>query len=550
MEWITARSIRRVIKRVFARGLPLIPRGGRPGQSLPAWRLPGQMCPVPVPVWPMQGPSVGHKTQAIILRSNGKPSLTTATTLAEATPEPSTPAKNGAGQDARSAIDNGPRLPLRTVYLFFAAAILLAAAVPIYLGLALPALPGYLGQAGVILALASLAYLIADYLRRLRQDDETLRLRLKEASEASGRDDLTQLPNRRFFYERLQQELERARKRRVPLAVLMLDMDDLKAINDEHGHQLGDMVLVHLARVLNQVARNQDITARLGGDEFALILPETDSRGAEAVAARLYRELGQNPIWINQNTVVSIDVSIGISGFPWSGDRMEAIIYQADASLYSNKLARKGHNNYKSAQERGNLASAVIEVLSSALDIRHRLTHRHSHRVALLAAALAGELGLSAKDVHIIRQAAALHDIGKIGVPDSVLSKSTALDTDEWTEMRRHCELGYQILKDIEILSDAADIVYAHHERYDGTGYPRGLKNYEIPLGARIFAVVDAFDAMTSSRPYREPIPQEEALGEIALKGSSQFDPLVVAAFLKFMQNNSASEGMDQQDST
>ena len=148
-------------------------------------------------------------------------------------------------------------------------------------------------------------------------------------------------------------------------------------------------------------------------------------------------------------------------------------------------------------------------MLSTALDVRDKMTHRHARRVARTAAAVARAMHLSIEEVSEIEYAAALHDIGKIGVADSILRKAASLDSDEWKEMRRHSELGYQILKGIDFFQNAAEIVYAHHEHFDGTGYPRGLVRDEIPLGARVFAVVDAYDAMTSRRPYRDAMVRE-----------------------------------------
>jgi putative nucleotidyltransferase with HDIG domain len=200
--------------------------------------------------------------------------------------------------------------------------------------------------------------------------------------------------------------------------------------------------------------------------------------------------------------------------------------------MYANKLARKGVTGARGDMRENKLAGAVVEVLSTALDIRDKMTHRHARRVARTAAAVARGMHLSNAQVSEIEYAASLHDIGKIGVADNILRKSAPLDDNEWMEMRRHSELGYQILKGIDFFKDAADIVYAHHEHYDGSGYPRRLVRDEIPLGARVFAVVDAYDAMTSRRPYRDAMTRERALREIAHNAGTQFDPDVVDTFL------------------
>lgn len=356
------------------------------------------------------------------------------------------------------------------------------------------------------------------------------------------RDDLTQLQNRRFFYERLQKEVRATEASRRQMSIAMLDVDDLKAINDEFGHQVGDVVLRQFARILNLTAGPDDITARLGGDEFAVIMPNADRRKADQFAWRLWDKLSAAPLWENGHASIYLGVSIGIGGFPWGGTDLEEIIHWADAKLYANKLERKGFNGGRSGGNDMRLSSAVVEVLSTALDIRDNMTHRHARRVARMSAAVAKHMGLSEEQVLEIEYAAALHDIGKIGVADSILRKAAPLDDDEWKDMRRHSELGYEILKGIDFLRDAAEIVWAHHERWDGAGYPRGLVGEEIPLGARVFCVVDAYDAMTSRRPYRQAMSREQACMEIARNASTQFDPKVVDSFLVMIRHS--PEGM------
>ncbi len=176
---------------------------------------------------------------------------------------------------------------------------------------------------------------------------------------------------------------------------------------------------------------------------------------------------------------------------------------------------------------------SIMQVLCSALDMRDSATEGHSQRVARMAALVAQRIGLPRPEIKRIEQAAALHDIGKIGVSDAVLSKPGPLTDDEWVEMRRHPLLGYEIVADIEALQHAAQIIHCHHERYDGRGYPRGLKGEEIPIGARIFAVVDSYDAMTSHRPYRRARSHEDAMEEIMRNAGTQFDPTAVQAFVE-----------------
>ncbi|MCH8919937.1 MAG: diguanylate cyclase [Chloroflexi bacterium] len=363
-----------------------------------------------------------------------------------------------------------------------------------------------------------------------------------ELQDIASKDDLTQLQNRRFFYERLQEELQRSERSRKHLSIIMIDVDDLKSINDEFGHQVGDIILRQFGRTLNRTAAAAHVTARLGGDEFAVIMPNADRREAEQMAWRIWDQLGEAPLWENGHASIYLGVSIGIGGYPWGGTDLEEIIHWADAKLYANKLERKGFNQGRTGTGDNRLSSAVVEVLSTALDIRDNMTHRHARRVARMAAVMAKEMGLDPEKVLEIEYAAALHDIGKIGVADSILRKAAPLDDEEWRDMRRHSELGYEILKGIDFLRVAAEIVWAHHERYDGNGYPRGLAGEEIPLGARVFGVVDAYDAMTSRRPYRQAMSREQACIEIASNAGTQFDAQVVDAFLVMIRRS--PEGM------
>ena len=363
-----------------------------------------------------------------------------------------------------------------------------------------------------------------------------------ELEEIATRDDLTQLQNRRFFYQRFQEELERAASTRRSLSIAMIDVDDLKLLNDEFGHQVGDVILRQFARILNRQAGDDFVTARLGGDEFAVIMPDTDRRTAEQLSWKIWDELAAGPVFESEHASIYLGVSIGVGGYPWGGSDLEEIIHWADTKLYANKLERNGFKQIQDLKTDNRLASAVVEVLSTALDVRDRMTHRHARRVARMAVAVARDLQLTDDEVLEIEFAASLHDIGKIGVTDNILRKSAPLDDEEWKEMRRHSELGYEILKGIDFLKNAAEIVYAHHERFDGKGYPRGLAGEEIPRGSRLFAIVDAYDAMTSRRPYRAASSREWACEEIERNSGTQFDPFLVEAFLKVIRRSSEEE--------
>jgi len=398
---------------------------------------------------------------------------------------------------------------------------------------------------GVVVSLALLMHaFLWQAERKMRRDQNRMQniwmSRRAELQEMAGRDELTQLQNRRFFYEEMTRELEVAIRFKRPLSLLMMDVDDLKLINDEFGHQIGDVCLRAFGRVMNQQAGDHNITARIGGDEFAVIMPGADRKEADKLAWAIWDALAKEPICETENASIFLGVSIGTGGYPWGGNTLDEIVHWADTKLYANKLERKGFKRREEHQggDDSRLVGAVVDVLSSALDIRDKMTHRHARRVARMSAFVARELKMTDADVLEIEYAAALHDIGKIGVADSILRKEAPLDHDEWQEMKRHSELGYQILNGIDFLHPSAEIVYSHHERIDGTGYPRGLKGEEIHIGARVFAVVDAYDAMTSRRPYREAMTREDALEEIMRNSGTQFDPDVVSSFLNMVRSN------------
>jgi putative nucleotidyltransferase with HDIG domain len=250
--------------------------------------------------------------------------------------------------------------------------------------------------------------------------------------------------------------------------------------------------------------------------------------------------------------VISLVAGFALGGYLTSGIRTDTATVQrsafisiaaALAALYlilvilvrrgSDTIRRQQTDLQSGTDELKSSYDSIVAVLCAALDLRDNVTAGHAKRVSELASIVAWQMGLRKEQLRQIEKAAILHDIGKIGVADAVLSKPGPLDESEWVEMKRHPELGYQIIKGIDFLSDAAEVVYAHHERYDGSGYPRRLKGEAIPLGARIFAVADAYDAMTTHRPYRKALPHNSAVEEIARSAMTQFDPEVVRAFLE-----------------
>jgi diguanylate cyclase (GGDEF)-like protein/PAS domain S-box-containing protein len=363
-------------------------------------------------------------------------------------------------------------------------------------------------------------------------------------------DPLTELPNRRALERELETAVETARIEGRTLAVLVLDLDDFKRVNDLHGHETGDSVLRSVARSLEAGLRPCDIAGRLGGEEFLVIMPDTGTRGAAMVAERLRSSLAQ----IRGAGEAPVTASLGVATFPGHGSTAGEVLRAADAAMYQAKglgrnrtvvfnpaAARTGAE--KAAQAQADLHGFVRSVLAlaAALDERDPYTHEHSRTVAGYAAAIGVKLGLDGDRLEDLRIAGLLHDVGKVGVSDAVLRKPGALTDEEWDDMRRHPEIGARLLAHPG-LARVREWVLHHHERPDGRGYPGGVVGEAIPLEACILAVADAYEAMTSDRPYRNALTFEAACEELRNGRGAQFDGRVVDAFLSHLASQAADE--------
>jgi diguanylate cyclase (GGDEF)-like protein len=310
----------------------------------------------------------------------------------------------------------------------------------------------------------------------------------------------------------------------------VFDLDHFKDLNDRHGHQVGDAILVEVARRLVAQARPEDLIARLGGEEFAWLLPESDSLDAWQAAERVRESVRSLPVAGGERCTLSAGVA-ELSQAVDAGD----LLRLADGALYW----AKGHGRdisfrYSpevveelSAQERADRlersqALNAIRVLARAVDAKDPSTRRHSERVSDLADRIAGELGWSSERRALLRGAGLVHDVGKIGVPDSILFKPGRLTSGEYEQVTQHARLGSQIVADV-LSPEQVGWVRNHHERIDGGGYPDGLAGEEIPMGARVLAVADAWDVMTSDRPYAPPVPAGAALQECRREAGAQF---------------------------
>jgi diguanylate cyclase (GGDEF)-like protein len=355
------------------------------------------------------------------------------------------------------------------------------------------------------------------------------------AAQASS-DPLTGLENHRSFHERLAAELARAVRHNRPLSVALIDIDHFKLINDIEGHEVGDRVLESVAGCLRVVARAEDTLGRIGGDEIAWILPESDAMQAFAALERVRKAITEEAGGARR-----ITVSAGICDVTWATDPVE-LLQLADGALYWSKAHGRDQAwiydpeivHELSAQQRADhlarsQALLGLKALARAIDAKDPVTREHSERVAELAAQLAEINGWTPDRVRMLTEAALVHDVGKIGIPDAVLLKNGPLTVAEFEKIKEHPELGARIVEDV-LSVEQVDWIRSHHERPDGRGYPRGLTAAELPEGAALLSVADAWDVMTLSRPYSSPKAPQVAFEECMRLVDRQFTAPAVAA--------------------
>jgi diguanylate cyclase (GGDEF)-like protein len=359
-------------------------------------------------------------------------------------------------------------------------------------------------------------------------------LRALRAVRLALTDPLTGLGNHRHFHERLARELEHALRHERPLAVCLVDVDDFKRVNDRFGHPTGDRVLSQVAARLRQTGE----AFRLGGDEFAVLLPGYEESEALAAAESIIDRIAT----LDFGHMGAITVSAGIAVSPRHTRERDELLRLVDSALYWAK--EYGKNRVRAYRpdvvevaELKRLASAgdraarlrAAASLARAVDARDVYTGNHSQRVAQLAVRIGARIGLTREELELTRLAASLHDLGKLALPEDLLRKAAPLTEPERTVLQRHAQIGFRMLESLGI-DPVADWVLHHHERWDGAGYPDRLEGTQIPLGARIIFVADAYDAMTSDRLYRRRRSEDEALAEIVRCAGTQFDPTVVEA--------------------
>jgi diguanylate cyclase (GGDEF)-like protein/putative nucleotidyltransferase with HDIG domain len=390
---------------------------------------------------------------------------------------------------------------------------------------------GWIATVGTLLVTGVFVGLVRDRLAGL----------IANLTDAARRDPLTDLFNRRAFEEIFDIELERARRTGAPLSVIVGDLDRFKRLNDEFGHPAGDEALRRIGRSIRSAKRRFDSAARVGGEEFALLAPDCDEHGAYMLSERIRADVEGR---LSNGAESSLTISFGIATYPLHGQSAEALLRAADQALYAAKRLGRNRSVISSAEVPGILARtprthedtgvelATLLSLAEALDVRDSGNTTHCHRVGRFAELTARELGMAPESVERIRLAGILHDVGRVGMPDALFEKAGPLNEEEWAWVHSHPEIGARMVETTDF-QEIGSWILCHHERPDGQGYPLGRPGDDVPLEARILAVADAYEAMTSERSYRHALAPDQAAAELRQGSGQQFDGRVVEALLR-----------------
>ena len=352
--------------------------------------------------------------------------------------------------------------------------------------------------------------IVEDITERKKAEEKVLHM--------SFHDQLTGLYNRHY----LESELKRLdTDRQLPISIIMADVNGLKLINDTYGHLKGDELLIRAANIISKASRKEDLIARWGGDEFVILLPQTSNTEASLIKKRIIENC-QNEI------IEDIPVSIALgTATKISGDKaLYQTLQEAEDNMYEQKLT-----------ESRSTKSTVLSALLKALAAKSFETESHTHNMQEIAQKIGKRCGLPDSELNRLNLLITLHDIGKINIPEELLTKPEPLTDEEWQTMRKHPEAGYRIAMATEEFAQVAEEILCHHERWDGTGYPRGLTGNSIPLLARITAIADAYEVMNNGRPYKKPLNKNEIIKEFKKCSGSQFDPELVEHFLSVYEN-------------
>ena len=355
----------------------------------------------------------------------------------------------------------------------------------------------------------------------------------KRLEEMSLYDSLTGLYNRNFF----ETEMERfSHGRHSPVGIVVCDLDGLKFVNDTLGHRNGDDLLANASRILKKSFRSSDIVSRIGGDEFAILLPKTQKQHVTMLIQRLRKEV---TAYNAGKPKIPVYLSIGYAVSDQEAPNMQHLFREADNRMYREKIQseQSGRND-------------IVQGLTTAIEARDFATEGHCDRLQKLTAPLARVLNLGENRINDLLLFARFHDLGKVGIPDRILFKPGSFLPDEYQEMKRHCEIGHRIARSVMDLTHIAEWILKHHERWDGQGYPLGLQGTDIPLECRIIAIGDAYDAMTSNRPYRKAMSHNDAFEELHRCAGTQFDPELTEQFITLLQKSGPSKKASRSAST
>lgn len=338
--------------------------------------------------------------------------------------------------------------------------------------------------------------------------------RLNKIESQSFRDELTGLYNRRFY----KAELERMdTERNLPLSLIMGDLNGLKLMNDYFGHGFGDELLIMAAQAISEGCRTGDVASRLGGDEFIIVLPKTNAAEAALVIERI-----QSYCKMKKVNGLEISISFGAGTKVDESQDMNDIFVIAEKNMYHHKV-----------HESEDIKSRAIDLIKKTLFKKSKREMIHAKNVSILVKKLSKKMDFSTDDIKLMTLTALMHDIGKISISDKILNKKAKLNKNERDEIKKHSEIGYSILGSVNEFSRLSNFVLALHERWDGKGYPRGLKGEEIPIQSRIIALADTYDAMTNETSYKKALTKDEAIEEIKRCSGTQFDPDLAEIFIE-----------------
>lgn len=356
------------------------------------------------------------------------------------------------------------------------------------------------------------------------QSDITDKIKSEEKIKyASYHDSLTDLYNRSYLENKIQSLNQ---EKRLPTAVIMADLNGLKLVNDTYGHHEGDKLLQKMASILKSSCRDNDLIARWGGDEFVILLPETDRKAVKKVVKRINKKISNTFLEFEDGSKLPLSAALGYGIKKHYYEDIFEILDDAESKMYKNKLT-----------ESRSIKSNILNTLLTTLSEKSQETSSHSNRMAALARKMAEKIELNQSEINKLTLIAKLHDIGKTVIPEKILNKKDKLTAAEWKEIKTHPAVGHRILNATEEFSHISEEILSHHEKWDGSGYPRGLKGEDIPLLARIIAIVDAYDVMTTEQVYRTAFSKKEALAEIKRCAGTQFDPELAEIFIDLMSD-------------